>query len=397
MRRLRGKAVLAGLVALAILGGGVGAALRSAPGTEGGALTDRAGATLEVRGFNTASNSKIAPDGMPKLTEADVEREHVDYGTNTVRFLISWRMVEPEPGRYDTAYLDRVETMVGWYAKRGYSVMLDMHQDVYSQFGDPPLGGNGAPAWAVHTDGLPWKPNPEMWELGYLEPAVMRAWDHFWNTTGEHPELMEHYAGAWGAVARHFADVPGVYAYDLMNEPYGGTLQGPQFESGPLTRLYQLSANAIRQADPDTWICVSPQAMGTNWGTPSGLGRIEDPRSGDPRIAYCPHLYPLMLDLGSGYNGSSRAQIDTTVDLWRDNVLRTAHRLGDVPIILDEFGLDTTQDGALDYVRLVLRTTDEMGAGWIYWSSDPGSWGPYEEDGRIRNLVDVLGASAPKP
>jgi hypothetical protein len=112
---------------------------------------------------------------MPKLTEADVEREHVDYGTNTVRFLISWRMVEPEPGRYDTAYLDRVETMVGWYAKRGYSVMLDMHQDVYSQFGDPPLGGNGAPAWAVHTDGLPWKPNPEMWELGYLEPAVMRA------------------------------------------------------------------------------------------------------------------------------------------------------------------------------------------------------------------------------
>ncbi len=132
----------------------MGAALRSAPGTEGGALTDRAGATLEVRGFNTASNSKIAPDGMPKLTEADVEREHVDYGTNTVRFLISWRMVEPEPGRYDTAYLDRVETMVGWYAKRGYSVMLDMHQDVYSQFGDPPLGGNGAPAWAVHTDGF---------------------------------------------------------------------------------------------------------------------------------------------------------------------------------------------------------------------------------------------------
>jgi len=137
--------------------------------------------------------------------------------------------------------------------------------------------------------------------------------------------------------------------------------------------------------------------MGTNWGTPSGLGRVTDPRPGDPRIAYCPHLYPLMLDLGSGYNGSSRAQIDTTVDLWRGNALRTAHRLGDVPIILDEFGLDTTQDGALDYVRLVLRTTDDMGAGWIYWSSDPGSWGPYEEDGRIRNLVDVLGASAPKP
>ena len=85
MRRLRGKAVLAGLVALAILGGGVGAALRSAPGTQGGALTDRAGATLEVRGFNTASNSKNAPDGMPKLTEADVEREHRPHRTGITK------------------------------------------------------------------------------------------------------------------------------------------------------------------------------------------------------------------------------------------------------------------------------------------------------------------------
>ncbi|WP_245709274.1 cellulase family glycosylhydrolase [Rhodococcus tukisamuensis] len=52
-------------------------------------------------------------------------------GTNFVRFLISWRSVEPAPGQYDQAYLDRVEDRVGWYAERGYQVMLDMHQDVF--------------------------------------------------------------------------------------------------------------------------------------------------------------------------------------------------------------------------------------------------------------------------
>ena len=100
-----------------ILGGGIAAAQGSLP-TSGSAdgtsvppsyLTDDAGRSLILRGFNTASSAKSAPDGMPKFTEADLEREHADMGTNFVRFLISWRSVEPEPGQYDQKYLDRVD------------------------------------------------------------------------------------------------------------------------------------------------------------------------------------------------------------------------------------------------------------------------------------------------
>src|SRR3989304_5671049 len=105
--------------------------LNSSGGRSGppSALPDDAGLSLILRGFNTASSAKSAPDGMPKFTEADLEREHADMGTNFVRFLISWRSVEPEPGQYDQEYLDRVEDRVSWYAERGYKVMLDMHQD----------------------------------------------------------------------------------------------------------------------------------------------------------------------------------------------------------------------------------------------------------------------------
>src|SRR5690606_8277761 len=124
--------------------------------------------------------------------------------------------------------------------------------------------------------------------------------------TGEHPDLMDHYVDAWKAVAERFAANDAVVAYDLMNEPYGGTLQGVAFESGPLTELYQRAADAVRDVDQDTWLCVEPQAFGFNWGLPSALGPIDDARDGDPRIAFCPHLYPLPMDLGDGFTGGSK-------------------------------------------------------------------------------------------
>ncbi len=71
-----------------ILGGGIAAAQGSLPTSGGSAdgtsvppsyLTDDAGRSLILRGFNTASSAKSAPDGMPKFTEADLEREHATW------------------------------------------------------------------------------------------------------------------------------------------------------------------------------------------------------------------------------------------------------------------------------------------------------------------------------
>src|SRR5699024_4480705 len=157
------------------------------------------------------------------ISEDEVAAEHADMGTNFVRLLISWRAVEGEPGEYNEEYFDGLEQVVDWYASRGYAVMLDMHQDLWGAFGELGEGqiGNGAPARSTHTDCkaiISW----DQWELHYLAPGIVRAFDHFWGSSGEHPELMEHYAGAWRAVAERFADHPAIVAYDLMNESYGG-------------------------------------------------------------------------------------------------------------------------------------------------------------------------------
>lgn len=400
--RLRRWPLVLGLAAT-LAGGGI-AALGPEP-TRAAPLLDRDGRVLVMRGFNTDNVTKSAIDGMPATTPEQVAREQADMASTGVRLLMSWRAIEPTPGTIDTAYLDRLEERVAAYHRLGQRVLLDMHQDVYGFFGataqSPTFGsgefqGNGAPAWASHSDGLRLTPQTEMWELGYLEPGVMRAFDHFWGTTGEHTDLQDHYVNAWRAVAQRFTGNPAVIGYDLMNEPYGGTLQGPRFESGPLTALYQRLTTTIRQVDPDSWICLEPQAMGVNWGTHSGLRKVADPRPGPARIAYCPHLYPLPIDLGgAGYTGSGKQQVDVSLALWRNSILRTAHDLGDVPVILGEFGLDTTTPGALDYLATVTRMVEEMGGGWIYWSRDPGSWGPYTEDGQPRNLADLLAEPSP--
>ncbi|RMI33419.1 cellulase family glycosylhydrolase [Nocardia stercoris] len=364
---------------------------------------DDAGRSLILRGFNTASSAKSTPDGMPVFTEADLDREHAAMGTGFVRFLISWRSVEPTPGQYDQQYLDRVEQRVGWYAARGYKVMLDMHQDVYSGaittagVSTSNIGGigNGAPAWATYTDGLPVPPQGQ-WELYYLDPGVIRAFDNFWNNTGNHPELVEHYANAWRAVAQRFAHNDAVVAYDLMNEPFGGSKQGRAFEAGPLAAMYQRTTAAIRQADHKTWVCVEPQSVGVNQGAPSALTKIDDPRPGGPRIAYCPHLYPITMDLGAGYTGIARVITDASVETWRAGVQYTAGVLGGVPIIIGEFGLDTTLPGARDYIDHVYDTARKIGAGVSYWSSDPGTWGPYLSNGTPTVLVDAVNKPYPR-
>ncbi len=387
----------AGLAIVGVVLVGLGAsAVRPVPTGVVPALSDSQGRDLVLRGFSTANSSKSSPDGLPVFSRDDLATERADMGTNFVRFLISWRAVEPEPGVYDEAYLDQVAQRVRWYDQAGYKVMLDMHQDLWGPEIIPGTGrGNGAPGWATHTDGLPIAEH-EMWELYYLEPGVIRAFDNFWNTTGKHPGLREHYVGAWQAVASRFADDDTVIAYDLMNEPYGGSLQGPAFEAGPLTALYQRTTEAIREVDQDTWVCVEPQAMGVNWGTPSGLEPIEDPRDGEPRVAYCPHVYPLPMDLGGGYEGTTRTLVEGTLETWRVNTLRTAEELGDVPVVLGEFGLDTTRPGALDYVRDVFEIAERHGFAVAYWSRDAGTWGPYEEDGTPRNLVSVINRAHPR-
>ncbi|MFG3286239.1 cellulase family glycosylhydrolase [Streptomyces sp. NPDC048111] len=383
--------VLAVAAALLVAVGPAGAGpVRTASGHRW--ITDDQGRALVLTGLNTASSAKSRPDGLPWIKEGDVQREADALGSNFVRFLIQWRSVEPEPGAYDDGYLDRVAERVRWYGARGIHVMLDLHQDVYG----PAVKGNGAPAWATEADGLPVAERGQ-WELKYIEPGTVRAFDHFWGTRPGGRDLRAHYAAAWAHVAARFADDPAVLGYNLMNEPFGGSVQGPAFEAGPLAALYRQTIDAVRAVDRDSWIFVEPEAVSANWGLPSALPYLPDPRGDgeDARIAYAPHLYPLPMDLGGGYTGDTATWVDRTLASWREQTEKTARRLG-APVLIGEYGLDATLPGAPAYVARVRAMADELGAGTAYWSNDPGSWAPWDQNLRPTALLPVLDRPQPR-
>ncbi|WP_116114817.1 glycoside hydrolase family 5 protein [Austwickia chelonae] len=361
-------------------------------GAAGEYLRDTSGRQVILRGFNTDGRVKVADDCMPRYTEKDIAKERHDMGTNAVRLLLQWRCVEPSPNVYDDTYLDRVEKLVAAYNAHGMTVMLDMHQDVYSVAATPgSTAGNGAPAWATHMDGLPVPAKKQWWEY-YVTPGVTRAWDNFWNKFDNHPELADHYARMWGKVASRFAGNKGVVGYDLMNEPYTGNSLPTVVERGPLSTLYQKCVDEIRKADQDSWVFVEPVAFGANFGRITALQKIVDPRAAKPKIAYAPHLYPLGSE--GGLSELSLPLTESVLATWQAQVRDQARRLSPdnstVPIMLGEFGLNTTKSGSIQYVENVLAMIGEMGGGAFYYSSDLGPWGPYDDAGQPRNLRDTM-------
>lgn len=158
-------------------------------------------------------------------------------GVDVVRLVLDWSQLEPTPGAYSTTYLDRVAQVVGWAAQQGIEVVLDMHEDQYSRFLLPspaskscvPSGGyDGAPKWAVFTDG---EPACELLGDSDANPAVAAAFDNFWHNrrvdgprgASPGPGLQDYYIGALAALAKRFDPVRNVIGYELMNEPLPGS------------------------------------------------------------------------------------------------------------------------------------------------------------------------------
>ena len=161
-------------------------------------------------------------------------------GFDVVRLVLNWSQLEPTPGTYSATYLARVAQVVGWARQQGIYVILDMHQDQYSRYilpadvksapaGCTPSGGSdGAPAWAVQTDG---KAGCALYGIDELNPAEQQAFFNFWHNApvaapaknAPGTGLQDHYIGALAALAHRFEADPAVLGYELMNEPQPGS------------------------------------------------------------------------------------------------------------------------------------------------------------------------------
>ncbi len=361
-----------------------------------GFITDAEGRALILHGANVSNSTKSSPERLPDLIEDDARRMSQDWGFDFVRYLILWDAVEPEPGVYDDAWLDAVEVRLDWFAAHDIFVLLDMHQDVYSSV----FCCDGAPAWAVRDDGEPFELQSQ-WFRNYTQPAVLRAFDNFWDYEGAHSDLQDHYAAAWAHVAQRLGSHPAVIGYDVMNEPHPGSawdgteLFGEQQgEDGPvadfdrerLAPFYQRVIDAIREVESERWVFVEPRYGTPGNGSRSWLPQLADPRDGAPRIVNAPHMYSVLLEAGGAYPGE-----DASVANWE----RARHQdvvNGGGPMVIGEWGLDWNAAGSDRFMDDLLDVADRAFAGWAYWSFDGGSWGFWQpatetESANLEHLV----------
>ncbi|MGP0031722.1 MAG: cellulase family glycosylhydrolase [Acidimicrobiales bacterium] len=416
--------------------GVVSGALR-APG--GPYLYDRWGRIVTLHGVDAVYKHRpfeLYPDpGRPWDFTATDARRIADLGFDVVRLGILWQGLEPgtggpndpatctvgAPGHdslFDQAtvarYLAHVTRTVDLLGRYHIYTLLDMHQDVYNQA----FRGEGAPGWAVCTDGRPIVPLGGRWSRNYSSGTLITAETHFWlnNVVGN---LQGQFDQAWAMVAHHFAENPWVVGYDPYNEPYspGLSTSGAQTFAVDLECFYTGRAHPgtldtgstpivcppddpaegvvprIEAADPHHLVFIEPDNFSVRHHLPSLLGRMAF-----PRLVYNFHAYCIFRDPDTGD--------PTDVDACSNEVLRnistrqrersamsTRKQPGGPAWFMSEFG-------ATDSVALLDQVTglaNDVELGWAYWAwkfyDDPtGSSheGLVAADGRLKATAKVL-------
>jgi endoglycosylceramidase len=281
-------------------------------------------------------------------------------GFNTVRLGLIYAGVEPTPGVYDEAYLDGIAATEATLAQHGIFSMLDFHQDLYNER----FQGEGWPDWAVQDDGLPAIPQAGFPANYFLMPALNRAFDHFWaNDPGPGGVgLQDRYAAAFRRVAERFVAADHTIGFDLMNEPWPGTLFAtcanplgcPLHDIGTLAPFHDRVIDRIREVETQKLVWYEPNVL-FDFGADTS-----HPATGDPASGFSFHVYCLPAALSiPGLSGTGCQELG---ELSYDNADAQAQQNGDA-LLLTEFG--ATDD--LAAIRRDVESAERHMIGWQYW------------------------------
>ncbi|MBO0687777.1 MAG: cellulase family glycosylhydrolase, partial [Candidatus Dormibacteraeota bacterium] len=226
-----------------------------------------------LRGFDVSALVDPSADPQP-LDDTDLSLMR-RAGADVVRVPVTWAGLEPQPGRFDAGYVDRVAALVARCAAHGLAVVLDMH---FLGWSGSYAGQSGAPAWAT----VPGIPDAEL-GLGafgkYVSPAVNTDLAVFWLTAAWQQQLLQ----AWRFLAGRLRGDSDVAGYDLYNEPHPSPIPPVIFDKRFLWPFYQRAIDAIGAVDPNHLFIVEGLLL-EDFGT-----TIVPLRA--PNLVYSPHLY----------------------------------------------------------------------------------------------------------
>lgn len=327
------------------------AAARPAPLSHAGRwLTDGRGRVVVLHGTNMVY--KLAPyDPAAAGFGADDAAFLRQIGFDAVRVGVIWKALEPQPGVYDDAYLESIAATVRTLARQGIFSVLDFHQDLFNER----FQGEGAPDWAVQDEGLPAQPQLGFPANYYSVRALQVALERFWeNSPGPGGVgLQDRFAAAWAHVAARFAGDPAVAGYEIFNEPFPGrgylacySAAGCTAFDAQLDAFYARVDAAIRAVDRSTMVWYEPNVL-FNFGAPTAVSPLADPRSGFAFHAYCLEQEAK----GCASHATTLANAD-----------RYARATGEA-LMLTEFGATSSR---LD-LRQMLALGDRHQLSWLEW------------------------------
>jgi endoglycosylceramidase len=333
--------------------------------TSGRWIVDAKGRAVILHGVNMVYKRPPYDPGAAGFNGPDAKflRRH---GFDSVRLGVIYGAVEPRPGRYSSAYLDRIAGTQRTLARQGIFSLLDFHQDLYAE----KFTGEGFPSWSILADGAPTQPLSGFPGTYVTSPGENAAWDSLWaNAAGPGGVgLQARFAAAWKQVAKRFAARAYVMGYDPLNEPWPGsdfpTCFSPSgcaaFEQQKLGPLEQRVVRAIRRVDRTHTVWYEPVVTansGSAYHTPRPTGR---------NLGFNFHDYCLAGTANPPCDALEQATVDHAVE----------HAGGREPILLSEFG--ATDD--LPTIERMADRSDRAMIPWMWWHycgcDDPTTSGP---------------------
>lgn len=388
-------------------------------------LHDAYGRAVLLRGVNAVY--KVPPYAVPDFPQSDAALMQA-LGFDVVRVGIIWKGLEPGtagvndpaicapgpasaagPGQWNPqladAYLARFDQVVATLASYGIRALIDMHQDVWNEL----FAGEGAPDWAVCTNGLP-PTNTGSWNDNYAEPAVGVAFNHFWNNDVV-GDLQGEYDRAFAYAARHFRNDPNVIGYDLFNEPFSsevysaggaaafdarlecfytgrahpGQLQGGAPDTCAPTVPAEGLVPSLEAADRSHLLFYEPDIT-SDFGNPDAIGAMPF-----PRLVLGFHNYCFTQQQGAN---CPIEEMQTFANKARERAGAASAQQPTGPgWFMSEFG---AEDDATDLSR-VTQLADSNLIGWTYWQwrqyGDPTgspSESLFNADGTLKPKAAIL-------
>ncbi len=348
--------------------------------TDGQRIVDPLGRHRILHGVNISNDVKRSP--YTCWAEAEDYSRLRTWGQSAIRLLTSWAAIMPEPGVIDETYLEDYDQRVAWAREAGMLVIIDMHQDLFSEG----FGGNGAPRWACDEELYAAHERRSPWYLNYFSPQIWECYERFWTSE----ELTGYFIDAAVAVAERYTDEDHVIGIDLYNEPaWALNRHNPaEFERDQLQPFYERLMDALDAAAPGYIYFVEPPISQQIFSSESAFEPFER-----PNIVFAPHYYH------GGVHDDHYWDADPTplIEVL-GSYQRTAESLG-IPWILGEWGGYTDSVNFDLYLESILGILEEHQVAALHWQYERGEHGftPLWADGTEKeHVVNVLSHVFPK-